>query len=230
MTVEISGQNYVTISKVIPMVSCILKQFDLFTPTYDIGIKMETILIREFEKRFANIEKSFLLAVSTVLDPRFKNIHFKDALALSSIMKYIQNELEIHSLNDSNSDSSDMSDGLGGELQFDLWAHHKKLAYTKKSKPSQSGRKIDEVAQYFSVPVRNLKEDPIHLWDEMKCIYPLLHKVAEKYFHIVATSVPSERLFSKAGATATKIRYRLTGKRLSKLLFLSSLPENLHLF
>jgi hypothetical protein len=55
-------------------------------------------------------------------------------------------------------------------------------------------------------------------------------ELATKYFCVVATSVPSERLFSKAGATATKSRNRLTGNKISKLLFLSWLPEDLHLW
>jgi len=43
---------------------------------------------------------------------------------------------------------------------------------------------------------------------------------------MVATSVPSERIFSKAGQVMTDIRNRLTGDNLNKLLFLGSLPEN----
>lgn len=43
---------------------------------------------------------------------------------------------------------------------------------------------------------------------------------------MVATSVPSERLFSKSGQIMTDSRNRLTGEHLNKLLFLGSLSEN----
>jgi hypothetical protein len=42
----------------------------------------------------------------------------------------------------------------------------------------------------------------------MKSVYPLIYMEAQKIFCVVATSVPSERLFSKAGATLSKERNR----------------------
>lgn len=43
---------------------------------------------------------------------------------------------------------------------------------------------------------------------------------------MIATSVPSERLFSKAGGIMAKTRNRLTGSRLEKILLLTDLPED----
>lgn len=55
-----------------------------------------------------------------------------------------------------------------------------------------------------------------------------LSKIAMTYLPIVATSAPSERLFSEAGATVTQDRNRLLGTRLSKLLFLNSISRFLN--
>jgi len=60
-------------------------------------------------------------------------------------------------------------------------------------------------------------------------VYPALSKVAVKYLVPVATSVPSERLFSKAGLTLNKQRNCLTSKHLNQLLFLQSLDVTLWL-
>lgn len=49
-----------------------------------------------------------------------------------------------------------------------------------------------------------------------------LYKPAQTFLIIPGTSVPSERLFSKALATISQTRNRLTGSKLSKLLFLQS--------
>jgi hypothetical protein len=60
-------------------------------------------------------------------------------------------------------------------------------------------------------------------------MYTILSKVAIKYLVPVATSVPSERWFSKARLTLNKQRNRLTSKHLNQLLFLQSLDETLWL-
>lgn len=78
---------------------------------------------------------------------------------------------------------------------------------------------------YLGNGLAPLKSNPLEEWEKLKHAFPLLHKQALKYFSIVATSVPSERLFSKAGMTITQSRNRLLGKRVTKLLFLGSLGE-----
>lgn len=206
-------------------------QYIHYSPQYEIGKVLKTTLLKEIEKRFGTIEKSYLPAVSTILYPRFKQINFRDPQALGTIMRYIKSE--ITASEDTNS-SSESSDASTGEPEFDIWAHHKTLAHTKKSGQVKLN-KDSELNQYYyqlgiSLPVGNLKDNPLETWNAMKVVYPNLFKLAAKYFCVVATSVPSERLFSKAGATATKNRSRLTGSRLSKLLFLSSLPDGLCLW
>ncbi len=52
----------------------------------------------------------------------------------------------------------------------------------------------------------------------------LMYNIADKSFTILATSVPSERLFSKAVDIVTKKRSRLKPRLLSMLLLLSFVP------
>lgn len=55
----------------------------------------------------------------------------------------------------------------------------------------------------------------------------MLREIANKYLCIPATSVPSERIFSKAGDIMTTKRNRLKDKYLNILLFLK---QNFPLF
>lgn len=71
----------------------------------------------------------------------------------------------------------------------------------------------------------SLGDDILKFWDTHGPIYPNLKKVVEPYLAMVATSVPSERLISKAGQIVTDSRNRLTGKNLNQLMFLGSLSE-----
>ncbi|CAH1984447.1 unnamed protein product [Acanthoscelides obtectus] len=214
MTKEISGQNFLTVSN-----------NNGQEIVHELGRKLKMEFLKEFNKRFDGIEKSLLPAISIVLDPRCKILHFKDPIAISTTIRFIKSEI---AQNESFS-SSESEAAMSEDDSFDLWAYHKKIAHTKR-KSSSPIVGTDEVTQYLGVPVRQLKEDPLELWEEMKGIYLNLYKLSLKHFCILATSVPSEILFSKAGLTATKNRSRLTSKLLSKLLFLSSLSEHLRLF
>jgi hypothetical protein len=54
--------------------------------------------------------------------------------------------------------------------------------------------------------------NPLRWWDDHKFEYPLLSLMAFDYAAIPATSVPSERGFSRAGDLITKKRNRLSPK------------------
>ena len=56
-----------------------------------------------------------------------------------------------------------------------------------------------EVAKYRIEPQIDLDGKPLHWWRDHKSIYPTLCKLARKTLCIVATSVPSESLFSISG-------------------------------
>jgi len=65
------------------------------------------------------------LAVSTLLDPRFKNIHFKDAVALSKHLIFIQNSMNSMEKSTVDMDSSnDSSDSVSDPSKLDLWRYH----------------------------------------------------------------------------------------------------------
>lgn len=145
----------------------------------------------------------------------------RDPLALSKVMRQLRNEIiEISHIDDSIGSGSETSSA--GDAEFDLWAHHKSLAHKRRRKDNDSTLPQDELSFFVNAPVLELKRNVIDAWEEMKSVYPKLYSLAQKYCFLIGTSVPSERLFSKAGAIITEKRNRLTTKRLSKLLFLNS--------
>lgn len=78
--------------------------------------------------------------------------------------------------------------------------------------------------QYLNLNVIDIEDDPIQYWDRNRHCFPRLVEIAIKYLLIVATSVPCERIFSCAGNIMDQNRNRTKPERLSKLLFLNSLP------
>lgn len=84
-----------------------------------------------------------------------------------------------------------------------------------------------ELTVYLRSPLISLNQNPLEWWESNRHLYSRLHPIAIKYLTVVATSVPSERLFSKAGLTVNKQRSSMKPKRLSNILFLQSLTKDL---
>ena len=74
-----------------------------------------------------------------------------------------------------------------------------------------------------------MEDNPVKYWN--KYLHSPLSELAKCYLSIVATSVLSERLFSKAEKIVTQDRNRLvSSKYLQHFLFLCSLPKEDWLF
>lgn len=60
-TKEMSGQNYVTLSKIIPMIGCLTSQYNKTICDTDIARDLKTSIIKEFGKIFGSVEKCFFV-------------------------------------------------------------------------------------------------------------------------------------------------------------------------
>lgn len=165
--------------------------------------KLKEVILNQFVRRFGEIEHSFLLAASTLLDPRFKRIHFQDQVALSTALSHIRAELKTLDRTDDSTESlSDTSSNL--EEEFDIWQDHKSLVHKRRRRDIDSTDPTYELSFYLNAPVLELNRNVIDAWEEMKTVYPKLYLLSKKYCYLLGTSVPAERIFSEAGATATE--------------------------
>ncbi|XP_021707818.1 zinc finger BED domain-containing protein 4 isoform X2 [Aedes aegypti] len=189
-------------------------------------IVVKTRIVKSIEFQFRHVEDVELMAVSTLLDPRFKNIHFESAAASAQAVKVAGKLLsaQIGETTKNVEDSIRLDNPPDAE---DLWSIHDNLV-AKSSKTfvvETAGGVPIELKQYLNAPVAPRTTNPLELWDKMKSLYPNLHKIALQFLPMLATSVPSERLFSKAGQLLTKTRNKLSGSNVDMLLFLQSLSE-----
>ena len=58
---------------------------------------------------------------------------------------------------------------------------------------------IYNVNQYLAEPPLSRQDDPLGYWATRRQIYPNLYEVAKQFLCTPASSVPCERVFSKAG-------------------------------
>lgn len=223
-TKEISGDKYCTSSKIIPLVRCMLSKITSAIIEDPTAKEVQKLAINEINKRMGPIEHVTALAIANILDPRFKRMHFNDAIACSNAVAKIKDLMKINFYSNEEPESdSDKSDK--NEETFSLWSDHHKLVQRNWKSNKSEEVLSDELSVYLRTPVGRLNENPLEIWRDYKIQFPKLYKIASKYLTIVGTSVPSERLFSQAGLVLTEQRNRLKGKRLSKLLFLHSIQQ-----
>jgi len=111
----------------------------------------------------------------------------------------------------------------------DLWSYHKQVTSNHSngiaSIANSNSDMEPELRQYLNLPLVIIDENVLKVWETYKSVFPNLFKLAQKYFSTVASSVPSERLFSKAGNILTEKRNRISEKRISKLCFLQTITD-----
>ncbi|XP_011156674.1 zinc finger BED domain-containing protein 4 [Solenopsis invicta] len=211
---ECLTDNYIAISKIMPVIKCAIAEYSKTRQTMTLSMRLKEIIVAEFERWFGLIEFSEPISIATILDPRFKTVHFVHATALDNAKKQLQNMI-----NESYSDEFG-SNGHQKETECDIWNNHKILAYEPKEKDAFTLK--NQLSLYLANPLASLEDNPLEKWESMRLTYPSLYTIARKYLSIVGTSVPAERLFSKMGTATIQSRNQLSKKRLSKLLFLNS--------
>ena len=78
------------------------------------------------------------------------------------------------------------------------------------------------LAKYLALPRIKRNEDPIQWWHTVGRVqFPMLFLGAQKYLCMTATSVPSERVFSRAGNVITKKRASLGTQMVNEIVTLS---------
>ena len=75
-----------------------------------------------------------------------------------------------------------------------------------------------EIRDYFNEVVRIA--DPLEWWKVSQVRFPNLASLAKRYLTIPGTSIPSERVFSVAGLSVTKLRASLDPDTVNEILFL----------
>lgn len=84
---------------------------------------------------------------------------------------------------------------------------------------ADSGPKY-QVEQLFAEKSAKRDTDPLDWWKQNEFLYPLLAKIARSVLSVPATSALSERVFSAAGLTVTKLRSYLNPDNVDALVYL----------
>lgn len=210
-TRELSSEYYVSISKVIPLA----RSLQRLTSQSNLTLDLKHELLSSMSRRFTNMEANYTLTVSTLLDPRFKRLGFNDSSKYQSAMEKLGREMAATNTESSSGEQSSSACSTSG-----LWSFvDTRFAELGHAQPTEHATIIKSYLDQGNIP---RKEDPLKKWNNDECVYVKLVPFVKKYLSIPATSVPSERLFSKAGELISHRRNRLKSKNIDMMLFLNS--------
>ena len=172
------------------------------------------------------MEANKILSLSTLLDPRFKKLAFANKDATEKGLRILVSEASSADVNhydsttpESTSLSSQPTSSTSSTSS--LWQlFDEQVTPTRAATQNLGVSAFTEVQQFIKSPVIPRAECPLKWWKNNSRLYPKLVPSARRYHSAVATSVPAERLFSKAGELIS-MRSTLKGENVDIILFLN---------
>ncbi|XP_036066356.1 zinc finger BED domain-containing protein 1-like [Oryzias melastigma] len=225
-TVELSAEENVSASKVIPLLKMLEQnlQEEMTKPGPPAALEMGEVLIRQLREKLYTLQSMSIMSLATLLDPRFKIIGFFSQTKATEAVKRLTAEcstiIRSQQTREDIPQASTSNEVTGGSK---LW--HRLDVSVMETRTSQNAT-VDatvEVQRYLSEPNIGRLENPLEYWERQQLIYPTLYKLAIAFLSTPASSVPCERVFSKAREVVSKRRNRLKPKTVEKLLFLNKI-------
>ena len=218
-TREISADQYVSISKAIPLA----RSLQHLTAGSSHQTSLRSQLSAQMRRRYTAIERAHLLAVSTLIDPRMKKMAFSNQEAARQAEQWIIQEARdtIEAEATTAGTQNDNTEGRDEQSAPGLWDLFDQKVVNSQLTRSSASKATVEVHAYIGEDVLPRLEDPLTWWKTHEKRFNLLSKLAKKYLCVPGTSVPSERLFSKAGELVSIRRNRPKSKNVDMMLFLN---------
>ena len=182
---------------------------------------MKETISDDLSARYVDLQLSDLIDKCSYLDPRFRTRYLNNK---EETLEQIKSEA-ITIADNIYKEKSDEDEPPPANKSKGLGAILTKIVGTdngSEASPTSSSDRIDrEMKLYLERPAIDPDSDPLIWWLSEKKKLPVLAELARKYLCACGTSVPSERLFSKAGFIVNSYRSRLSPQNVNMLVFLS---------
>jgi hypothetical protein len=227
-----SGENYCTLSLVYPTVMQFLTDHLLRNESDSQEIIEFKEFRKEIEYRFSPFDQSIATTpafLSSVLNPRFKDLIFTEKPIKKLAYIEIKNQMKEITLNTETTNESPDNDNEEQNLNStnNTSVPYKRIKLTAMEKifgkvnvEPKSLTVSDEFKNYINSSY-NANTDIFIWWQIYEKEFPRLSTLAKKYLSIPSNSVSSERIFTNAGNLITKKRTALKLESVNKLVFLN---------
>ncbi|CAH0549894.1 unnamed protein product [Brassicogethes aeneus] len=236
-TTEISEETNPTASKVIPLIASIFRAVEAVELPHnnEMARKFKTFLLQELKRRCGNIEDNMVMAMATLVDPRFAKKRFRSALSASRAITFLETEI-IREIKKENAEVLEQEESSGidsftgpaaKKAKNVLWEYHDDDVESSRANMLEDLKNAAraEIKAYTDRKLSPRNANPFEEWTKIAHLYPHIYKLARVYLPILATSVPSERLFSLAGLIVDDRGSRLSSEHLQQRIFLASIDD-----
>lgn len=230
-TTAVSGSKYMTAS-IIQIIAQGLKNVCELMTQKLFSLPVQNVLQKlisgmSHRDRWGTIELSKTLIQCTFLDPRFKDVSLSTSLKQSTKNDIVELTASIISASRvPNNAVREEIESIPQEHESDsnrisIWDSIDSKVAQVQPMGTVTSRALVEVQRYLEEAIQNRNSDPLKWWFENKHNYPYLSQLARKMLCALGTSVPCERVFSKAGQVLSDRRSSLSSKKVQMLLFLN---------
>lgn len=214
-TKQLGGEKYVSASSALPMFSHLLVAYKTNEDDPGYVTRFKTALTTDLQARKDVLLMSMHVKVCTALDPRFKTLKSTCKPEREPVWNFIKNTIR-----ELASDRPSLDRDVGPAPKS------RKVLFDFESDDDSVEQEADEFTRYMMSPKPDDDAEPLLWWKSHAASFPNISTLARKYLCSPATSVPCERLFSKAGCVITKKRASLKPSTAEKLICLGGwLPE-----
>ncbi|CAI6352613.1 unnamed protein product [Macrosiphum euphorbiae] len=152
--------------------------------------------------RWGNIIGRHTLVRCTFLDPRFKNIPFTEnhlQIIKSELIERTASIISANRLDNGVKRTLPTTTASENEQGFSIWSSIDSKVSEIQHTGTNTSSAIIEVQIYLEDDIQNRNTDALKWWMVNKHIYPYLSQLSRRTLCCLGTSVPCERVFSKAG-------------------------------
>lgn len=221
VTALMSGSSYPTISMVVPVIDGLKHLLSNTAGGLDV---LRGLLSRMINDKFGDVFEDEQLCVATVVDPRFKMAPFDNAQRRDRAVAATVKAMEISTTasvaataSASNTPVTESQQPVSVWSKLDMTSTQSAANRPAHSRQDVLRRELELYTEGAPIP---RSDCPLSWWAANHPKYPSVAAVARRMLAIPATSVPSERLFSKAGDVVTKKRNRLAATKADRVVFL----------
>jgi hypothetical protein len=219
---EISSEKNVLLSKTCILSRTMVKEVQkcLEAPHWPAEVNaLGTELIRNLWKCFQGWENNELISQATLLDPWFKRQGFSDDPKFKVARECLLGKVCVINIRSAfTAVDSDKTVTTSNSKIWELFDEKIKELCAESNPTAASTTELD---RYIAEPILPRTSDPLHWWNARNALYPRLYTAVKKRLCVVATSVPCERIFSKAGQILREKRSIIKYSKLS-ILFLNT--------